>query len=124
MANYATSSLKLSDTYVNTLPYDTCSTAAGTAEKTVSAGDFALETGAMVVVKFTNTNTAANPTLNVSSTSAKAIYYKGAAIPASYLKAGCVYQFVYNGTQWDTIGSISSVDFSFDSTSGILTITY
>lgn len=108
MANYATSSLKLSDTYVNTLPYNTCSTAAGTAAKTVSAGDFSLETGAMVVVKFTVTNTAANPTLNVSSTGAKAIYYNGAAITAGYLKANKVYQFIYNGTQWDLVGDVDT----------------
>lgn len=105
---YATSALKLSDTYVNTLPYNTCSTAAGTAAKAVSAGDFALETGAMVVVKFANTNTAANPTLNVSSTGAKAIYYKGAAITASYLKANYTYTFVYNGTQWELVGEIDT----------------
>lgn len=108
MANYATSALKLSDTYVNTLPYNTCSTAAGTAAKTVSAGSFALETGAMVVVKFTATNTAANPTLNVSSTGAKAIYYNGAAITAGYLKANKVYQFIYNGTQWDLVGDVDT----------------
>lgn len=108
MANYATSALKLSDTYVNTLPYNTCSTAAGTAEKTVSAGSFSLETGAMVVVKFTVTNSAANPTLNVSSTGAKAIYYKGAAITAGYLKASRVYLFIYNGTQWDLVGDVDT----------------
>lgn len=108
MANYATSALKLSDTYVNTLPYNTCSTAAGTAAKTVSAGTFSLETGAMVVVKFTVTNTAANPTLNVSSTGAKAIYYNGVAITAGYLKANKIYQFVYNGTQWDLIGDVDT----------------
>ena len=108
MANYATSALKLSDTYVNTLPYNVCSVAAGTAAKTVAAGSFSLETGAMVVVKFTNTNTAANPTLNVSSTGAKAIYYKGAAITASYLKANYVYAFIYNGTQWDLVGEIDT----------------
>lgn len=108
MAKYATTALKLSDTYVNTLPYNTCSTAAGTAAKTVSAGEFALETGAMVVVKFTVTNTAANPTLNVSSTGAKAIYYNGAAITAGYLKANKVYQFIYNGTQWDLVGDVDT----------------
>lgn len=108
MANYATSALKLSDTYVNTLPYNTCSTAAGTAAKTVNAGTFSLETGAMVVVKFTTTNTAANPTLNVSSTGAKAIYYNGAAITAGYLKANKVYQFIYNGTQWDLVGDVDT----------------
>lgn len=108
MANYATSALKLSDTYVNTLPYNTCSTEAATVEKVVSAGTFALETGAMVVVKFTVTNSAANPTLNVSSTGAKAIYYKGAAITAGYLKANYVYTFIYNGTQWDLVGEIDT----------------
>ena len=108
MANYATSALKLSDTYVNTLPYNTCSTAAATAAKTVSAGDFSLETGASVMVKFANTNSASNPTLNVSDTGAKAIYYKGAAITASYLKANYTYTFVYNGTQWDLVGEINT----------------
>lgn len=108
MAKYATSALKLSDTYINTLPYNLCDTAAGTAAKTVSAGEFALETGAQVVVKFKNTNTAASPTLNVSSTGAKAIYYKDAAIEASYLKANYTYTFVYNGTQWDLVGEIDT----------------
>ena len=122
MAN-AISSLNLSNNiYVNTLPYNTCSTAAGTAAKTVSAGNFSLETGAMVVVKFTNANTASNPTLNVSSTGAKAIYYKGAAISPGYLAANRVYQFVYNGSQWDILGHFT--EFSFNSTSGVLTITY
>ena len=104
MANYATSALKLSDTYVNTLPYNICSTAASTQIKEVSAGDFALETGAMVVVKFEYTNSAASPKLRISNTTAKSIYYKGAAITASYLKANYTYTFVYNGTQWDLIG--------------------
>lgn len=108
MANYAATALTLTDTYVNTLPYNTCSTAAATAAKTVNAGTFALETGAMVVVKFTTTNTASSPTLNVSSTGAKAIYYKGAAITAGYLKANKVYQFIYNGAQWDLVGDVDT----------------
>ena len=98
MANtYAVSALQLSDTYVNTLPYNSCSTAASTAAKTVSAGSFSLEKGAMVVVKFSNTNTASSPTLNVSGTGAKSIFYKGAAIAADHLKANYVYTFIYNG---------------------------
>jgi N-acetylneuraminic acid mutarotase len=109
MANkYAISALTISDTYVNTLPYSICETTAGTAAKTVSAGDFALETGATVIVKFKNTNSAANPTLNVSGTGAKAIYYKGAAIAASTLKANYTYTFVYNGAQWDIVGEIDT----------------
>ena len=89
-------------------PYVTCSTAAGTAAKTVDCAGFVLETGATIKVKFTVANTAANPTLNVNGTGAKAIYYRGAAITASYLGANHTYDFIYNGTQYDLVGSIDT----------------
>lgn len=109
MANNAINSLNYgSNTYTFTLPYGSCSTAAGTAAKTVDVDNFSLETGARVAVKFTVTNTAANPTLNVESTGAKAIYYNGGAITAGYLKANKTYEFVYNGTQWDLIGDVDT----------------
>ena len=94
----------------NNMLYGVCSTAAATAAKTVTISDskFTLQTGATIVVKFTITNTAANPTLNVDSTGAKAIYYNGAAITAGYLKANKVYEFIYNGTQWDLIGDVDT----------------
>ena len=94
--------------YTFTLPYGSCSTAAATAAKTVTVSNFSLETGARIAVKFTVTNTAASPTLNVNSTGAKAIYYKGAAITASYLTANKTYEFIYNGTQWDLIGDVDT----------------
>lgn len=92
---------------LHSLFYTTCSTAAGTAAKTAACTPFALVTGAIITVKFTVTNTAANPTLNVNSTGAKAIYYRGAAIAAGYLAAGRTYTFVYNGTQYELIGDIN-----------------
>lgn len=103
----------------NNMLYGVCSTAAATAAKTVTISDskFTLQTGATVVVKFTITNTAANPTLNVDSTGAKAIYYNGAAITAGYLKANKVYEFIYDGTQWNLIGDIDEGDIS-DVTAG------
>ena len=111
MAN-AINSLKLgSGTYVFTTPYATCGTAAATAAKvaaTTPGSNFSLETGARITVKFTVTNTAANPTLNVNSTGAKAIYYRGSAISAGYLAANRTYEFVYNGTQYDFIGDIDT----------------
>lgn len=88
--------------------YGTCSTAAATAAKVVSLTGFTLDTGARIVVKFTVTNTASSPTLNVNSTGAKAIYYRGSAITASYLAANRTYEFVYNGTQWDLVGDINT----------------
>lgn len=88
--------------------YGTCSTAAATAAKVVACAGFTLVTGAVIRVKFTVTNTAANPTLNVNSKGAKAIYYRGAAISAGYLAANRTYEFVYNGTQFELVGDIDT----------------
>ena len=111
MANVI-NSLKLGDgTYVFTTPYATCDTAAATVAKVATTNpgsNFSLETGARITVKFTVTNTAANPTLNVNSTGAKAIYYRGSAISAGYLAKDRTYEFVYNGTQYEFIGDIDT----------------
>lgn len=88
--------------------YGTCSTVAATAAKVVSLAGFTLVTGAKVAVKFTITNSAANPTLNINNTGAKPIYYRGSAITASYLAANRTYEFVYNGTQYELIGDIDT----------------
>lgn len=94
----------------NVTRYATCSTAAATAAKTctVTAGTFSLITGARVLIKFTVTNTASSPTLNVNSTGAKAIMYRGSAISKSYLAANRIYEFVYDGTDWELIGDINT----------------
>lgn len=88
--------------------YATCSTAAGTAAKAVTVTGYKLVAGAWVTVKFGNTNTAANPTLNVSNTGAKAIHYRGAAVAAGVLAQGRTYGLVYNGTQYELIGDIDT----------------
>ena len=83
--------------------YGTCSTAAGTADKTVSISGFKLVTGAVVWVRFTVTNSApvANLTLNVNSTGAKHIRYRnGNLIYTASLAANKTYPFVYDGTYW------------------------
>jgi hypothetical protein len=88
--------------------YGTCSTAAGTAAKTVAVTGFNLVTGARVTVKFTVTNTAASPTLNVNGTGAKAIKYRGSTINTGYLAANRVYEFVYDGTDYLFMGDINT----------------
>jgi hypothetical protein len=86
-----------------------CSTGASTAAKTVSitTGTFTLETGAKVTVKFSNLNTADNPTLNVNGTGAKNIFHNGTQITTGYTKGyvSGVVEFVYDGTQWNLIGN-------------------
>ena len=88
--------------------FGSCSTAAGTAAKAVNCAGFTLVVGAEITVKFTVTNTAANPTLNVSDTGAKAIQYRGSAISAGYLAANRTYRFVYDGTNYQLIGDLDT----------------
>lgn len=86
--------------------FGTCDTAAATAAKVVTISgntNWKLETGAMITVKFTNTNTASNATLNVNGTGAKSIYYNNAVYTsnssyAGYAKRSITYQ--YDGTYW------------------------
>ena len=83
-------------------------TAAATAAKTVALAGFALATGARVLVKFTVTNSAANPTLDVNGTGAKPIQYRGAAIAAGTLAANRTYGFVYTGAQYELVGDVDT----------------
>lgn len=85
-----------------------CSTAAATAAKTATISGFKLFTGAVAYIKFSVKNTAANPTLNISGTGAKAIQYQGAAISSSYLNANRTYAFVYDGSVYQLIGDINT----------------
>ena len=88
--------------------YGTCDTAAATVAKVVTLADstgFSLTTGAVVIVKFTNANSASNPTLNVNSTGAKSIYRYGTTAAStsastSGWRAGAVQIFVYDGSGW------------------------
>ena len=88
--------------------YAVCSTAAGIQAKTCACTGFALVTGAEITVKFSATNTQNAPTLNVNDTGAKAIYYRGAAIPAAYLATNRTYTFRYNGSQYELVGDIDT----------------
>lgn len=92
--------------------YAACSTSAGTTAKTVAlAGGFNLITGSRIAIKFTVTNTASvsNLTLNVQESGAKPIRYRGAVLPsAGTLAANRVYEFVYDGTNWELVGDLDT----------------
>ena len=93
--------------------YGTCNTEAASQVKVVTLQDadgFTLRVGMVIRVKFTNTNTYSATTstpaqLDVNGTGAKDIVcfssavYAGTA-PLYYGKAGYVYSYVYNGSQW------------------------
>lgn len=92
----------------NITHYGSCATATATVEKVVACTGFALAAGSRIIVKFTNTNTAVSPTLNVNGTGAKPIFYRGTAIGTGNLAANRTYEFVYNGTQYELIGDINT----------------
>jgi len=87
--------------------YGTCTTAAGTAAKTVTCSGFTLASGKSIIITFSNGNTAASPTLNVNSTGAVAVYRGSSAISAEVLAAGA-HEFVYDGSHYQYVGSVGT----------------
>lgn len=90
------------DGTANAVSYAVCSTGASTTAKTVSISRFSLATGSQVRVKFSNANTASEPTLNVGYTGAKRMQYKGNLITDANFafNTNCIYTFTYDGTYW------------------------
>lgn len=89
---------------VGSTMYGVCSTAAGTAEKTVEMTGFKLIQGATIHVKFTNTNTNSAATLNVNNEGPKAIKSYGTqgigTTETTSWYAGAVVSLTYDGTNW------------------------
>lgn len=96
--------------------YCTCATARGTASKVaeiVSGKLTTLNTGDQAIVKFTNSNTSASPTLKIGNTDAKSIMRYGTTVPSASAEtswnAGSPILFVYDGTYWVMCGFLNSV---------------
>lgn len=96
--------------------YGTCSTAASTAEKAVSCSDYdALTSGDVVIVNFTNANTASNPTLKVNGKTAKSIKQVYGGTTANLNNNSSVRGtsvFVYDGTYWIIQGVDTNTTYS------------
>ena len=80
--------------------FGTCTDSSGVQEKKVSIPGFALVEGVTVHVRFTNANTATNPTLNVNGTGAKEMrLYDGSVMGTTAettgWQAGAVVSFTY-----------------------------
>ena len=85
--------------------YGYCETSANQPAKTVDMDGFKLNEGVTIHVKFKNSNTASNPTLNVESTGAKPIVQYGATAVSttdetSGWYAGAILTLTYDGTSW------------------------
>lgn len=83
--------------------YAVCDTAGATAAKTASLPNYVITEGALVTVKFTYKNTASNATLNLNSTGAKPILYKGTALTTDVISAGDICTFIYSTNAYNII---------------------
>lgn len=85
----------------STTAYVTCSTAASTKAKTVTIDGYELAPGGSMKIKFDNANTNASPTLNISGTGAKPLYYKGEqASSSNSWPAGATLEVYYDGEKY------------------------
>lgn len=92
--------------------YGVCSTASGTAAKTVSVTDFTLTTNGIVSVRFQEGIGVNSSTLNVNGTGAKPIMLGGVALPAGTIGVNTTVVLQYDGTNWNIVGSPSNIDSS------------
>lgn len=91
--------------------YGTCSTSASTKAKVINIEgneNWQLAVGSVIMVKFSSTNTASNPTFNVNDTGAKPVIYNTSTITTSSLSyagyANRTIEYVYNGTGYVFLG--------------------
>ena len=91
--------------------YGACDTAGATAAKTVTLSGFTLKTGGVVAIRFANTNTATNMTLNINSTGTKQVLYNRAAVPAYMIESGEIIFMMFDGTYWNMLGGESNGDY-------------
>ena len=84
------------------IAFATCDTAADEQDKVCTAsGTFTLATGALVAVKFTNSNSVAQPRLNINGTGVKYIVAYNNYVPPTYAwKPGQTVLFLYDGTYY------------------------
>ena len=86
--------------------YGECTTASSTDAKTVTITGFELTTGALLAIKFTHA-VEAGATLSVSdgttSSTAKALYFRGYPIVDGIINNGDIATFLYDGTNFKLI---------------------
>lgn len=85
--------------------YGVSSDSAASAVRTSSISGFELKEGGIVSIKFTTNIEITNPNLNISSTGAKPIYYRGSALPIGTINAGDTVTFMYDGTYYHVIST-------------------
>ncbi len=92
--------------------YGTCTTSGSYAQKQINvvepASGWVLQTGTILYVKFTSTNTTDNPTLKLGTMEPKSVYYDGSVITTTNLSyagyANRIISYMYDGTRFVFVG--------------------
>ena len=104
----STSTITIQDTNTTYSPptlgggYGTCATEAATVAKFVTLANYALVTGGICAVKFTN-SVPNSATLNINGKGAKPIYYHNAAIVDDVIASGDTVTFIYDGAKYHVL---------------------
>ena len=96
--------LKVTDCAMLGGGFPTCTTAGGTAAKTVSIPHFLLLPNCRISVLFQNAFTATNPTISINGGTAIAIRHFGRAMEIGKVHANTILTMVYDGTYWQVVG--------------------
>lgn len=104
--------------------YGTSNTSASTQAKTSTIDNYVLTKGSLISITFStaNTYTAAKITLNINSTGAKDIYYKGAVTSSTNTllwNANETLTFIYNGTGYYFVTKTAPILSSTDITTAL-----
>ena len=96
--------LKVTDCAMLGGGFPTCTTAGGTAAKTVTISHFLLLPNCRISVLFQNAFTATNPTLSINSGAAIDIRHFGRAMEIGKVHANTILTMIYDGTYWQVVG--------------------
>lgn len=89
----------------NVSRYAVCATAGDAVQKSVTVAGFTYTAGAVIIVKFTNGNTVASPTLNVVDGSTSTYYpIMNGETPLGTVSAATTMMLVFTGTSFDVVG--------------------
>lgn len=83
-----------------------CGTAANVQAKTATNYQLQLAEGTKVAIRFTYGINVDNPTLNISGTGARPIYYKNKPLKVGAIGANTLVELVYYNSHWDVIGEL------------------
>ena len=90
--------------------YGISSDNSNSAVRTSSISGFKLKKGGIVAIKFTTDINITNPGLNISSTGAKSMYYRGSTLLRGTVNAGDTVTFIYDGTYYHIISIDKDID--------------